>query len=160
VLKVGGYVLLTEVEWATTNSSVAQHLTHKATQAFCKAGLGWSLDGHTLGVAHALPALLRASGGCDVQHDVHLLNFSYGQPSYTAMVRNLWTVYQLMQPFMTRMGYGSRTEIFALCDRLGEDLRDEGFTGGMVLLRTWAHKVDAPEPEHRFFFPPAFPLIL
>ncbi len=160
VLNVGGYVLLTEAEWATTTSPAAEQLAHKATEAVQKAGLGFSTTGRNLGVAHALPALLRASGGRDVQSEAHLLNFSYRQPHYTAMVRNLWTTYQLMQPFLTRMGCGSQEEIFTLCDRLGEEVWEESFAGGMFLLRTWAQKSDEPQAEPEHFLPPSFPTII
>ncbi len=159
VLKVGGYVLLTEAEWATTTSTAAERLAHKATEALQKAGLGFSTDGRNLGIAHALPALLRASGGHNAQSEVHLLDFSYRQPHYTAMVRNLWLTYQLMQPFLSKMGCGSQEEIFTLCNRLAEQVWDESFAGGMFLLRTWAQKVEEPEAEPEHFLPPSFPLL-
>ena len=159
VLKPGGYVLLTEAEWVSTNRPNAERLAQMVTEALWKAGRSFSTDGRMLGIAHALPALLRASGGHDLQQEVHLLNFSYGLPHYGVMVRNLWTMYQLMQPFLTKMGYGSQQEIFALCDRLGEEVRDEAFEGGMFLLRMWARKGDGSAPGREFFLPPSFPLI-
>ncbi len=159
VLKVGGSVLLTEAEWATTTSPAAEHLARKAIDALHKAGFGFSLDGRTLGVAHALPALLRASGGRDVQCAAHLLNFSSGQPHYTAMVRNLWTTYHLMQPFLSRMGCGSHEEIFALCNHLAEDVWNETFEGGMFLLQSWGRKSDDPQPDADHCIPPSFPVL-
>lgn len=94
-----------------------------------------------------------------MQQEVYLLNFSSRQPHYAAMVRNLWIAYQLMQPFLTKMGCGTQEEIFTLCNRLGEQAREETFEGGMFLLRIWAQKADGSEPGQECFIPPSFSLI-
>ena len=115
VLKLGGFVLLTEAEWATTSSPTAEQLAHYATEAFWKAGLGFSVDGRNLGVVHALPDLLRKSGACDLHVETHLLDFSYRQPQYYAMVHHLWTTYVALQPFLTYDGvWQSRRPVYAL----------------------------------------------
>jgi SAM-dependent methyltransferase len=156
VLKPGGSVVVTEAEWATTTSPAAQHLAHVALEAFWKAGQGFSVTGRELGVVHALPALLKGSGAHHVQVESFVLDCSYGQPHYTAMVRHLWATYLLMQPFLTQMGYGSQEELYAYCDRFAQQCREESFQGGMVLLRAWGGKSDEPERED-FFLPPSFP---
>ena len=159
VLKPGGYLLLTEAEWMSTSSSLAETLAHAATDAIWKAGRGFSIDGHSLGITHALPTLLRNCGVRNIHIEEHLLDFSYGQPLYHALTRHLWMTYVLMQPFLTRIGYGSQEELYTLCDQLSDEIAtDETFQGGMTVFRAWGQKGDAPEPEERtHFLPPIFP---
>jgi len=159
VLKPGGYLLLTEAEWPSTSSSAAEHLARMVMDALWKAGRGFSIDGHALGVTHALPALLRNCGVHDIQVEAHLLDFSCGQPLYHALTRHLWTTYVLMQPFLTEMGYGSQQEVYTLCEQFNADIAtDETFQGGMTVLRAWGQKGDASEPEEdRYCLPPIFP---
>ena len=157
VLKPGGFVLLTEAEWATTSSPTAEQLARYVTEAFWKAGFGFSVDGRDLGVVHALPDLLRQSGACDLHVETHLLDFSYRQPQYYAMVHHLWTTYVALQPFLTTMGYGSQEDLYALYDRLAHELTEETFQGGMILLQAWGHKGEKPEAGQQHFLPPSFP---
>ena len=157
VLKPGGSVLLTEAEWATTSSPTAERLARCVTEAFWKAGLGFSVDGRDLGVVHALPNLLRQADACDLHVETHLLDFSYRQPQYYAMVQHLWTTYVVLQPFLTTMGYGSQEDLYARSDRLANELTEETFQGGMILLQAWGQKGEKPEADHQHFLPPSFP---
>ena len=156
VLKLGGFLVLTEAEWPTTSSPAAEKLARSTTEALWKAGFGFSRDGRDLGVLHALPALLKRAGACAIQSDVHLLNFSSRQPHFHDMARHLWTTYALLQPFLTRMDYGSQQELYTLCDQFAYDLIDDAFEGGMIVLRTWGQKCGEPEPEEHGL-PPIFP---
>jgi len=157
VLKPGGSVLLTEAEWATTSSPTAEQLARSVTEAFWKAGLGFSVDGRDLGVVHALPNLLRRCGACDIHVETRLLDFSYRQTQYYAMVHHLWTTYVVLQPFLTTMGYGSQEDLYALSDRLADELTEETFRGGVILLQAWGHKGEKPEADQPHFLPPSFP---
>ena len=156
VLKPSGFLVLTEAEWPTTSSPAAEKLARSTTEALWKAGFGFSRDGRDLGLIRALPALLRRAGVCTIQSDVHLLNFSSRQPHFHDMARHLWTTYALLQPFLTRMDYGSQQELYTLCDQFSYDLIDDTFEGGMIVLRTWGQKGGEPEPEEHGL-PPIFP---
>jgi len=109
---------------------------------------------------HAAPAaLLRSCGVRDIQVEAHLLDFSCGQPLYHALARHLWTSYVLMQPFLSKMGYGSRQEVYTLCEQLSAEIAtDETFQGGMTVLRAWGQKGETPESgEDEYVLPPIFP---
>jgi len=159
MLRPEGLVLFTEAEWATTSSPTAEKLARSTTEAFWKAGLGFSVDGRDLGIVHALPDLLTRGGACDLHVEAHLLDFSSRLPQYFPIVHYLWTTYVLLQPFLTTMGYGSQEDLYTLCDQLASEFAEENFQGGMILLQAWGHKGEKMETDQPHFLPPSFPAL-
>ena len=58
-----------------------------------------------------------------------------------------------------KMGYGSRQEVYTLCEQLSAEIAtDETFQGGMTVLRAWGQKGETPESgEDEYVLPPIFP---
>lgn len=149
VLTAGGWVLLSEAEWPTTNSPAAQQLAQMIMQALWKAGYGLSRDEATLGIAQGLPTLLRESGGGDVEQETHAFSFSCGPRHAEAVVNHLRTTAHLMQPFLTRMGYGSQHEVEALAEQMAQESRAMDFVGAMTVLQAWMQKEEMAESKQQ-----------
>lgn len=140
VLTPNGCVLLCEAEWPTSSSLAAQQFARLVTQALCKAGHGFSTDGLTQGMSNALPTLLLRKGWRDREQASHHLNFSAGLPLHEAMLNHQWVTAQLMQPFLTRMGYGNQHDLHILCEQVAEEGHHANFVGTMTVMQTWAKK--------------------
>jgi len=159
VLRKGGFLLWTETEWPTMSSCTAEALARYVTEAWWKAGFGFSCDGRTLGVLHTLPTRLREAGECDVHVETHLLDFSAWQPHYPVMAQYFWTSFITMQPFLTKMGYGSQKELYTLYDQLAVEMSDTTFQGAMSVVRLWGQKGAFTQPHEPPCLPMRFPLI-
>ena len=140
VVRHKGFVVWTEAEWPVMASSAAELLARYVTDGWWKAGYGFSRDGRTLGVLHALPTVLREMGWCDVQCEAHLLDFSAWQPHHALAAQYVWTSFVTMQPFLSEMGYGSQETLYAYCDHLAQEMDDAAFQGAMSIVRVWGQK--------------------
>lgn len=140
VLRGNGVVLLSEAEWPLTNSQATQQFASFVTQALWKVGYGFSTDGQTLGIAHALPTLLQQSDAHAIEHQTYHLNFSADLPLHRAMLSHLWVTAHLMQPFLTHLGCGSQHDLSTLAEQIVAQGHCEEFVGSMTITQTWAHK--------------------
>jgi len=142
IVKPGGYVVLTEPEWGTTNSMAGERLASMALHSFHKSGLGFSFDGRQLGIIHMLDPLLRDNGGAQVEMTAHVLNMTYGREFYDAGTKNMFIAYHLMADFFVKTGLAaSKEEVANLCEQMRADTYLETYSGAMVMARAWSQKL-------------------
>jgi SAM-dependent methyltransferase len=141
VLKPGGYLVLAEPEWSTSNSAAGERLADMAVRSFHRAGLGFSIDGRSLGIIHQLDSLLRDTGGEQIGLSAHILNMTYGRDFYVAGTKNSLLAYHFMVDFFVKTGVASnRQEVVDLCQQYQADIYQETFCAAMIMARAWCCK--------------------
>ncbi len=161
VLTIGGTLLVTDGEWASTSEPACEQHAGYALDALWKAGCGWSCDGRTFGATQGVPTLVRQAGLDRVETEATLLDFSWDTLHVGVGTSHVWTTAVALQPFMTQMGYGSRQDLYALYDQMAWEMQGSGFQGGLVLVRTWGQKVEAGTRAcGKRYFAPMFPCLV
>lgn len=106
MLRPGGLLRITEpVQFATTSSAaVNQLLELLITQALWQAGYGFSPDGHSFGIIHMLPHLLRQQGYQQVQVMAHSFEFSAKTDAWPDQYRNVEIIGYQVKPLLVKLG--------------------------------------------------------
>src|SRR6266700_1033604 len=105
VLRPGGMLRLTElVEGGITSSPAVNQFLRLITQALWQAGYGFSPDGHSVGITHALPRLLRKLGYEQIRVMGHALEHSADTEAWADQYHNIEVGGQQLKPFLLSLG--------------------------------------------------------
>jgi len=138
VLRPGGVIKVTEMEYGITSSPAAEELYRLWARTMKQAGRSFSCDGEHHGTTAMLRPLLRAAGYGPIGHKAYALDSSYGSPWHHAFLEDLITICRHMQPFVRRVAgeEALRRQQELLKESVG-DIRAPGFTGIVYLLTAW-----------------------
>lgn len=140
VTRPGGFAHLAESELSITNSLACERLGELIKRAMFLAGFSFSPDGKNLGITTGLSRLLREAGYQNIQKSVSVLDFSAGQEANNAYSKNLLIAYELIQPFLIKMGVAVQEELDELLWQMQQDVLHDGFDGLIYILRAWGQK--------------------
>jgi ubiquinone/menaquinone biosynthesis C-methylase UbiE len=133
ILKPGGTICLTEMEWIT-NSAACEKLYSLFTRSLHLAGQGFSPDGRLIGITPMLGSFLQEAGFQNSYLASHVLDFSYGTPAYESIYENWKTLYKSLQPFFLSMGVATQEEADEAYQQMHVEMFLETFRGLIFMV--------------------------
>ncbi len=141
ILRPGGIIRLTEFDEPGTSNSVAFEQWKTFTfRAISKAGFTSAPDGHNYGIMPILGNLLRDAGCEQIGRRAHVIEFSYGTEGHEPMYQNCKIAFQLVQPFIVKMGILSAAEAQEHYNQMLIELMSEDFSAIWSYMTAWGQK--------------------
>jgi ubiquinone/menaquinone biosynthesis C-methylase UbiE len=137
VVRPGGTIRLTELEIGVSNSYGLQRLYGTLAQAFYQTGMSFSPDGNTFGIAPQLKGLLRTAGCVDVQHLIHGIDASYGEPVHEGWAELVTVLDRLSTPFVVAAGTATQEERDSWYQQAMQDVRSPEFRCILFYITAW-----------------------
>jgi len=137
VLTPGGILRLTECEVGISNCPALQRLNNALYQALRKQGRTFSVDGHSIGIAHTLGKFLRDAGFEKIEQRPFLLDASLGSDLYYSSRKHTEITFLLLKPFLIGSGVMGETEFEALHRTMLLDMLQDDFTCVSFGLIAW-----------------------
>lgn len=140
ILRPGGIIRLTEVEFPITNSAAYGRLSEMCTRAMQAAQLTFSPDGRFIGITPLLEHFLMEVECENIQHKAHALNFSSWTAIQRAYYNNFMTAFRLLKPFLLKTNVTTDEEFEEVYSNAMIELMLEDFAGIWFYLTVWGHK--------------------
>ncbi|MEO6887687.1 MAG: methyltransferase domain-containing protein [Ktedonobacteraceae bacterium] len=140
ILRPGGIIRLSEVESGTSNSLAALRLGGCFMQVLAQQGRSFSVDGHSIGLAHVMRRLLQDAGFADIHKRAFLLESSYGMPLYYGLCKDTEVAFALLKPYLVKSGVIAEAEYDELYNRMLIDMLSEDYLGIAFGLTAWGVK--------------------
>ncbi len=134
LLAPGGVAPITELELPVTNSPNCKWFFELIAQAYNLAGKVLSGGNSALGIAVALPHLVRSTGFSSVQCHTSLLDFSKDYPEQDSVLQNAVIALRHIQPFLIDWGVVSSGEIEQIYQLAITEMRAGNFIGLAIVL--------------------------
>ncbi|QBD83087.1 class I SAM-dependent methyltransferase [Ktedonosporobacter rubrisoli] len=141
ILRPGGILRLTEmIDAGVSTSSAFEQINAWLSQAFWRAGYGFSSDGRHFCMTSVLKRLLRDAGYEDIQHAAHALEVSVDAPAWMDFYRNAEVGYYLVQPFLLKAGVATQEEIERIYQQMLIEMRADDYCGMWHYMTFWGKK--------------------
>jgi ubiquinone/menaquinone biosynthesis C-methylase UbiE len=141
VLRPGGTIRLTEpIDAGVSNSPALETIHSLLYQALWQAGYGFSVDGKTTGLSHALPNLLRTADYQNLRYLGHALDCSANTEGWMDFYHNAEVGYKLAQPFFVQAGVTTQEEIDHLYQQMLIEMNFNDFCSMWHLVTILANK--------------------
>jgi ubiquinone/menaquinone biosynthesis C-methylase UbiE len=138
ILRPGGVICLTEVEWGITNGSISERLSGLLTQAMYRAKHG--ISPYAFGTTMMLQPFLRQAGYRNIQAQAFSLEYSAGTDAHHSAYQDMIAIFQLLQPFLVSMEVTTQEEVDQLYQQLPAEMLSNDFCGMWFSLRAWGEK--------------------
>ncbi|MBE3568328.1 MAG: methyltransferase domain-containing protein [Thermogemmatispora sp.] len=143
LLKPGGIIRLTESEFPLTSSPATERYFALIAAALKRAGQSFSPDGRHVGITPVLPRLLRQAGFQDVHLRAGAVEWSSEAPMHYAFFKDLFVLFQLIQPFLLKTGVISREELEPLYQQTIAEMQADDFYAIATGLTVWGQQPHA-----------------
>jgi ubiquinone/menaquinone biosynthesis C-methylase UbiE len=140
ILKPGGILRLTELEFVTTNSLALQRLTGYLYQILSQQNRTFSVDGRSFGMIHMLDKLLRTAGFQKVEKRPFLLDASLGSDLYYSTRNDYEVAYALLRPYMIQSGIVDEATFDDAYNTTFLDMIHDDFASVTTGFTTWGMK--------------------
>lgn len=141
ITRPGGTIRLCETdEGGTSNSPACEKLDNFLARAIYLNGQGLSSDGRSFGMTVMLKRLLMNAGCVNIQQRPFLIDYSVGTESHSGYYQNLLVVYQLLRPFILKMGVTHAEEFDQLYWQMQVEMLAEDFSAFWLFLSAWGEK--------------------
>ncbi|HZO70852.1 MAG TPA: methyltransferase domain-containing protein [Ktedonobacteraceae bacterium] len=140
ITRPGGSIYITEMELNLTNGSASGQLFEVYTQAIKLAGYGFSPNRVHLGLTPMLAHFLHEACYQDITPQAHLIDFSTGTKVHEAFSENLRLLYQLIQPFIIKMGVATAEELNLLHEQATLEMFADDFCAWNLLISVFGTK--------------------
>ncbi len=140
ILKPGGILRLTELEFVTTNSPALQRLTGYLYQILSQQGRTFSIDGSSFGMIHMLDKLLRNAGFQNVKIRPFLLDASIGSDLYFSTRNDYEVAYALLRPYLIKSGIVDEATFDEAYNTTLLDMIHDDFASVTTGFTTWGMK--------------------
>lgn len=137
VTRPGGIICLTEAELTLSNSATLERFTHLLAQALQRADMSFSPDGHHVGITPWLGHFLRDAGCSNIRRVASVLDYSFGENSYSQGYQYVVAGCKLIQPFLLEMEVAEEQELDRMYHLLEEEMLSPDFRGLYVFVTTW-----------------------
>lgn len=145
VLTPGGILRLTECEVGISSSLSLQRLSSALYQAMWKQGRTFSVDGHSIGIAHMLGKFLRDAGFEEIEQRPFLLDASLGADLYYCSRKHAEISFLLLKPYLIGAGVMGEAEFDALHRTMILDMLQDDFTCVSFGLTAWGKMPEEPK---------------
>jgi ubiquinone/menaquinone biosynthesis C-methylase UbiE len=140
ITRPGGYIRLTEAEWAWTNKPACEQINSRATHGMWLTGKGYYPEGKLVGITLMLSKFLRDAGLQDIQRQAHAIDFSYGEAAYESMCQMLTFGLLFLQPFLQQTEGLSQKDFDRWYQQALVEMQEEDFRGLYFFLSSWGRK--------------------
>lgn len=141
VLRPGGVVKITELEYGITSSPPVEELYRTWARTMKLAGRSFSCDGEHHGTTAMLRPLLRDAGYDPIGHKAYALDCSSGSRFHQAFLEEAITISKHMQPFVRRVaGEQALHRQQELIEESKAAMHAPDFCGIVYLLTAWGGK--------------------
>jgi ubiquinone/menaquinone biosynthesis C-methylase UbiE len=140
VLKPGGILRLTEIEFGISNSPALEKLNGFFLKALQVTGRSFSPDGRNLGITPMLSYFLREAGFEHIRKVPHLLDASFGSEDHGAQVQNIALANKGLQPFLVKMGMMTDEALEQTYQQSLDEMQVEDFCSLWYFLTVWGQK--------------------
>jgi len=138
ITRPGGIIRLTEFdEPGTTNSAAFEYWKAIVFCAVQKAGFTSSPDGRNYGIMPRLGRLLQNAGCQQIGLQAHVIDFSSGTEAYETMYQNCKVAFQLVQPFLLKMGVATQEELEEGYQQMLMEMMSEEFCAVWSYITAW-----------------------
>jgi hypothetical protein len=135
---------LTEADnFGITNAPAYEKLNSLMVEAMYKAGQTFLPGRDTFGVVPMLGAFLKQAGYTNIQQKAHVVDFSFDTEAHDGWYQNFTVSFQLLQPFMVKMGVTASEEVDQLYHQALEEMTREDFRAVWFYLSVWGEKPEA-----------------
>src|SRR5579863_2078543 len=141
ILKPGGVMRLTEVEWGFANTPAFESYCSLSHQAFKLAGRSFSPNGLHGGITPMLGRFLRDAGYQRIQKKAHVIDFSAGEEAHRGFYQDYAMLFKLGQPFLVNLGIATQEEADRLYQQALDEMQSEDFCALWFMLSAWGEKV-------------------
>jgi len=141
VLRPGGIIRLTEADnFGTTSSPAYEQLTGLAIHAMQLAGQAFLHNEGKIGVLPRLGFFLRQAGCTNIQQKAHVVDYSVETEAHRAWYQNFMMSFNLLQPFMLKMGVTTQQEVSHLYQQALREMWMSDFCAVWIYLSVWSEK--------------------
>jgi len=141
ITRPGGIIRLTETDdFGTSNSPALEKMTRMALRAGQLAGRTFNPEGRNAAVTPMLGRFLRKAGCKNIKKRAHVIDYSSGEEAHDGVYRDLMVALQLLQPFLTKIGFISKEELEQLYQQVLTELVSNDFCALWYLLTAWGQK--------------------
>lgn len=140
ILRPGGTLRMTEIEYGISNSPATEKLSGMFTQALQRTGRSFSPDGRHLGITPMLEYFLRKAGFEHLQKRPYVLDASMGSEAYSSNYQNIMAVHKMLQPFLVSKGLITDEEFEPLYQQSLAEMQLEDFCSLWYFLTVWGQK--------------------
>lgn len=145
VLTPGGILRLTECEVGISSSLALQQLSGALYQALQKQRRTFSVDSHSIGIAHMLGKLLHDAGFEKIEQRPFLLDTSLNSDLYASSRKHAEISFLLLKPYLISSGVIGETEFDTLHRAMMMDMLQDDFTCVSFGLIAWGKVPDKPK---------------
>ncbi len=140
LLKPGGLVRLSELEWWTSNSTSVQHLSSAFFEMLWKTGQSFSVDGRSSGIVHMLARLLQRAGFQHIGRRPFVIDSSAGEPFWYQSSKDLELAFALLKPSLLNVGMLSEAAFQKLYQSMLIDLQQPNYACTSFGLTVWGYQ--------------------
>ncbi len=138
ITRPGGIIRLCEPDaGGTSNSPACEKLDSFLARAIYLNGQGFSPDGRSFGMMVMLKRLLMNAGCVSIQQRPFLIDYSVGTEPHSGYYQNLVVIYQLLRPFLLKMGVTHAEEFDQLYWQMQVEMLSEDFSAFWLLVSAW-----------------------
>lgn len=134
ILRPGGVIQLTDVEWGLSNKPAVEKAYCLINQAMHKVGATFSPNGIYLGLLPMLPRLLSDAGGRQVCATARVIEFSADTPAHESFFSDAATLFREKEPLVETMLNLSQEEAQEAFQKALAEMNDDDFCGMWMLL--------------------------
>lgn len=141
ITRPGGIIRLTETDdFGTSNSPALEKFTKLAVHIGHLAGRTFNPEARGGAVTPMLGHFLRKAGYKNIKKRAHVIDYSSGEEAHDGVYRDLMVAFQLLQPFLTKMGFISQEELEQLYQQVLTEMASHDFCALWYLLTVWGQK--------------------
>jgi ubiquinone/menaquinone biosynthesis C-methylase UbiE len=133
ILRPGGMICLTEMEWITNSPACEKQYT-MFTRSLKAADQSFSPDGRLIGITPMLSSFLKDAGFQGVHLAAHVLDYSFGTDAYQSIYENWRSFYKNLQPFFLSMGVATQEEADQAYEQMFVEMQRETFHGLIFMV--------------------------
>ena len=138
ITRPGGIIRLTETDdFGTSNSPALEKMTRMAIRAGQLAGRTFNPEGRNAAVTPMLGRFLRMAGCKNIKKRAHVIDYSSGEEAHDGVYKDLMVAFQLLQPFLTKLGFISQQELEQLYQQVLTEMASHDFCALWYMLTVW-----------------------
>lgn len=140
ILKPGGMLRLTEIEFGISNGPATEKLTGLFLKALSMTGRSFSPDGRHLGITPMLRSLMREAGFEHMRSVPHVLDASFGSEDHGPQAQNHALANRGLQPFLTRLDMINDEDFEEMYQQSVNEMHSEDFSSLWYILTVLGRK--------------------
>ncbi len=141
ITRPGGIIRLTETDdFGTSNSPALEKFTKLAVHVGHLAGRTFNPEGRNAAVTPMLGHFLRKAGCKNIKKQANVIDYSSGEEAHDGVYRDLMVAFQLLQPFLTKMGFISQEELEQLYQQVLTEMVSRDFCALWYGITVWGQK--------------------